>query len=73
MSYILQVCKSDTVDMETTSIKSLFVDNDSIYALMQDGEIILAIDIDPEVSTQAISEWIEKNPKLHEKVISLMG
>lgn len=73
MSYILQVCKTDSVDMDTNTIKSLFIENDSISALMQDGEIILAIDIDPEISTQAIREWIDKNPELHERVIALMN
>lgn len=72
ISYILKVCKSDSVDMDTTSIKSLFVENDSISALMQDGEVIYAIDLDPEISTQAIREWITKNPNLHEKVIAMM-
>lgn len=39
---------------------------------MQDGEVIYAIDLDPEVSTQAIKEWISKNPQLHEKVMLLL-
>ncbi len=72
MSFMLQVSNSDFVEIETDSVKEIFVDGDTISALMQDGEVIYAIDLDPEISTQAIKEWIDKNPQLHEKVMSLM-
>lgn len=73
MSYMLQVSNSDSVEMETKYVKELFVDGDTISVLMQDGEVIYVIDLDPEVSTQAISEWIDKNPELHEKVLAAMN
>ncbi len=58
--------------MNTTSIKKLVMDGDTLYAIMQDGTKELAIDVDPEVSTQAIQEWIARNPSLHDRVIALM-
>lgn len=72
MSFMLQVSNSDSVDMETKDIKELFVDGDTISALMQDGEVIYAIDLDPEISTEAIRKWIDNNPSLHKKVLALM-
>lgn len=72
MNFMLQVSNSDSVAIETESIKEIFVDGDTVSALMQDGEVIYAIDLDPEISTQAISEWIDKNPSLHQKVIAMM-
>lgn len=69
---MLQVSNSDSVDMETKDIKELFVDGDTICALMQNGEVIYAIDLDPEISTEAIRKWIDNNPSLHKKVLALM-
>lgn len=72
MNFMLQVSNSDSVAIETESVKEIFVDGDTVSALMQDGEVIYAIDLDPEVSTEAIRTWIDNNPSLHEKVIALM-
>lgn len=72
MNFMLQVSNSDSVAIETESIKEIFVDGDTVSALMQDGEVIYAIDLDPGISTQAIREWIDKNPSLHQKVIAMM-
>ena len=73
MNFMLQVSNSNSVAIETESIKEIFVDGDTVSALMQDGEVIYAIDLDPEISTQALREWIDKNPELHERVIALMN
>lgn len=72
MSFMLQVSNSDSVEIETESVKEIFVDGDTISALMQDGEVIYAIDLDPEISTEAIRKWIDNNPSLHKKVLALM-
>lgn len=72
MCFMLQVSNTDSIEIETESVKEIFMDGDTICALMQDGEVIYAIDLDPEVSTHAIREWIDKNPSLHEKVLALM-
>lgn len=72
MNFMLQVSNSDSVAIETESVKEIFVDGDTVSALMQDGEVIYAIDLDPEISTKAIREWIDKNPSLHQKVIAMM-
>ena len=72
MNFMLQVSNSDSFAIETESIKEIFVDGDTVSALMQDGEVIYAIDLVPEISTQAIREWIDKNPSLHQKVITMM-
>lgn len=72
MSFMLQVSNSDTIEIETESVKEIFVDGDTISALMQDGEVIYAIDLDPDISTQAIKQWIDNNPQLHERVMLLM-
>lgn len=73
MNFMLQVSNSDSVEIETESVKEIFVDGDTISALMQNGEVIYAIDLDPEISTQAIRAWIDQNPELHERVIALMN
>ena len=39
---------------------------------MQDGEVIPAIDIDPNQSTHDIKQWTDNYPSLHEKVLMLM-
>lgn len=72
MSFMLKMSNSDTLKMKTKHITELFMDEDAICALMSDGEVILAIDLEPDISTQAIQEWIGMNPLLHEKVIALM-
>ncbi|MFW5477286.1 MAG: hypothetical protein ACOCO9_00215 [Segatella copri] len=36
------------------------------------GEVIPAIDVDPEQSTHDIQQWIGNYPSLHEKVLMLM-
>lgn len=53
----------------TESVKEIFVDGDTISALMQDGEVIYATDLDPEISTEAIRTWIDNNPFLHKKCL----
>lgn len=45
MNFMLQVSNSDSVAIETESIKEIFVDGDTVSALMQDGEVIYAIDL----------------------------
>ncbi|WP_407400795.1 hypothetical protein [Treponema sp.] len=72
MSFMLEASKSESVEMNTTSIKKLVMDGDTLYAIMQDGTKELAIDLDPDVSTRAIQEWIARNPSLHDRVIALM-
>ncbi len=69
---MLEASKSESVEMNTTSIKKLVMDGDTLYAIMQDGTKELAIDLDPDVSTRAIQEWIARNPSLHDRVIALM-
>ena len=48
-------------------------EDDTILAVMQNGEVIPDIDIDPKQSTHDIQKWIEKNPFAHERVLLLMG
>ena len=47
-------------------------EDDTILAVMQDGEVIPAIDVDPQQSTLDIQLWIGNYPSLHEKVLMLM-
>ena len=47
-------------------------EDDTILAVMQDGEVIPAIDIDPNQSTHDIKQWTDNYPSLHEKVLMLM-
>ena len=47
-------------------------EDETILAVMQDGEVIPAIDVDPDQSTHDIQMWIDKNPTLHERVLMLM-
>lgn len=72
MNFMLQVSNSDSIEIETESIKKIFMDGDTICALMQNGEVIYTIDLDPEISTEAIRKWIDNNPSLHKKVLALM-
>lgn len=73
MSYLLDAMQSKSVTMNGNFIKELMKDdNDTISAIMQDGSIIPAIDIEPEQSTNDIQQWIDNNPQLHERVMLLM-
>ena len=73
MNYLLDAMKSESVTMNGTFIKELMKDDsDTILAIMQDGCIIPAIDIEPELSTIDIQQWIDNNPELHERVLLLM-
>ena len=73
MDYMLQALKTDSVEIGVSGIKEIFKDGDTISALMEDGEVRYAIDLDPEVSTAAIKAWIANNPEQHECVIALMN
>ena len=56
-----------------TYIQDVMMDEDeTILAVMQDGEVIPAIDVDPDQSTHDIQMWIDMNPTLHERVLMLM-
>lgn len=73
MNFMLQATNQKTVYMNGTYIQDVMMDEDeTILAVMQDGEVIPAIDVDPEQSTHDIQMWINKNQKLHESVLSLM-
>ena len=73
MSFMLQATNQKTVYINGTYIQDIMMDeDDTILAVMQDGEVIPAIDIDPNQSTQDIQQWIKNNPSLHERVLSLM-
>ena len=74
MSFMLQATNQKTVYINGTYIQDIMMDeDDTILAVMQDGEMIPAIDINPYQSTHDIQQWIEKNPFTHERVLSLMG
>lgn len=73
MSFMLQATNQKTVYMNGQYIHDVIMNtDDTILAVMQDGEMIPAIDVDPSQSTHDIQQWINKNPTLHEKVIALM-
>lgn len=73
MSFMLQVLGQKSVWMNGQYIQDVMMDSDdTIFAVMQDGEVIPAIDVDPSQSTHDIQQWIDKHPTLHEKVIGLM-
>ena len=73
MSFMLEAANQKTVYINGTYIQDIMIDEDDILAVMQNGEVIPAIDIDPKQSTHDIQQWIENNPAIHEKVLSLMG
>lgn len=73
MDYILKESNSESVEMGTSTIRSLVIEDDCIFTIMQDGIKELGIDLDPDVSTTAIQEWIKKNPSKHEKIIAMMN
>lgn len=73
MSFMLQATNQKTVYMNGTYIQDVMMDEDeTILAVMQDGEVIPAIDVDPDLSTHDIKQWIDNYPSLHEKVLMLM-
>ena len=73
MSFMLQATNQKTVYMNGTYIQDVMMDEDeNILAVMQDGEVIPAIDVDPDQSTHDIQMWIDMNPTLHERVLMLM-
>lgn len=74
MSFMLQATNQKTMYINGTYIQDIMMDEDNtILAIMQDGVVIPAIDVDPEQSTHDIQMWIDKNPTLHERVLTLMG
>lgn len=73
MSFMLQAANQKTVYMNGKYIQGVMTDEDeTILVVMQDGEVIPAIDVDPFQSTHDIQIWIEMNPTLHERVLMLM-
>ena len=73
MSFMLQATNQKTVYMNGTYIQDVMMDEDeTILAVMQNGEVIPAIDVDPDLYTHDIQMWIDKNPTLHERVLMLM-
>lgn len=73
MSFMLQAANQKTVYINGTYIYYIMMDEDeTILAVMQDGEVTPAIDVAPDQSTHDIQQWIEKHPSLHERVIALM-
>lgn len=74
MSFMLQATNQKNVYINGTYIQDIMMDeDDTILAVMQDGEVIPAIDVDPNQSTHDIQMWIDMNPTLHERVLTLMG
>ena len=74
MWHLLLTCPCDIVPVTSgTYIQDVMMDEDeTILAVMQDGEVIPAIDVDPDQSTHDIQMWIDMNPTLHERVLMLM-
>ena len=73
MSFMLQAANQKTVYMNGKYIQDVMTDEDeTILVVMQDGEVIPAIDVDPVQSTHDIQIWIDMNPTLHERVLMLM-
>ena len=73
MSFMLQAVGQKSIWINGQYIQDVMMDSDdTILAVMQDGEVIPAIDVDPSQSTQDIQQWINKHPTLHKKVIALM-
>lgn len=72
MNYLLDAMQSKSLTMNGTFIKELMMDDkNTIIAIMQDGSTIPAIDIEPDLSNHDVQQWIDNNPKLHEKVMLL--
>lgn len=73
MSFMLQAANQKSVSINGTYINDIMFDEDgTIIAVMQNGEVIPAIDIEPNQSTCDIKQWISENPICHERVLSLM-
>ena len=73
MCFMLQATNQKTMYINGTYIQDIMMDeDDTILAVMQDGEVIPAIDIDPNQSTHDIKQWTDNYPSLHEKVLMLM-
>ena len=74
MWHLSLTCPCDIVPVTSgTYIQDVMMDEDeTILAVMQDGEVIPAIDVDPDQSTHDIQMWIDMNPTLHERVLMLM-
>ena len=73
MSFMLEAANQKTVYINGTYIQDIMIDeDDTILAVMQNGEVIPAIDIDPNQSTHDIKQWTDNYPSLHEKVLMLM-
>lgn len=74
MSFMLQAVNQKSVYMNGKYIQDIMMDEDeTILAVMQDGEVISAIDVDPDQSTHDIQQWIDRNPTLHDRVLALMN
>lgn len=74
MSFMLQAMNQRSVYVNGKYIQDIMMDeDDTILAVMQDGEVISAIDIDPEQSTHDIRLWIDSHPHEHQRVLALMG
>lgn len=74
MSFMLQAMNQRSVYVNGKYIQDIMMDvNDTIIAVMQDGEVISAIDIAPEQSTHDIRQWIDSHPKEHQRVLKCMG
>lgn len=72
--FMLQAANKRSVYVNGKYIQDIMLDeDDTILAVMQDGEVISAIDINPEQSTHDIQQWIELHPKEHQRVLALMG
>ena len=73
MSFMLQATNQKNVYINGIYIQDIMMDeDDTILAVMQDGEVIPVIDIDPNQSTLDIQQWIGNYPSLHGKVLMLM-
>ena len=73
MSFMLQATNQKTVYMNGKYIQDVMMDeDDTILAVLQDGEVIPAIDVGPDQSTHDIQMWIDQHPTLHERVLMLM-
>lgn len=73
MNYMLQAAGQRSVYMNGKYIQDIMLDDDdTILAVMQDGEVVSAMDVDPEQSTYDIQQWIEQHPAAHECVMALM-
>lgn len=71
--YMLQAANQRSVYINGKYIQDIMMDeDDTILAVMQDGEVVSAMDVDPEQSTHDIRLWIERHPAEHERVMAQM-